>query len=1279
MKSRSIVSAIMITLLLFTINPTPSRSAEEPVLEILQVEGISEEIGSFRFIDAPYFTDRNYYKQGMAFDQEGNLYVTDSGEGQIEVFDKNLQPIRHFGSLGNGDGQFQYLADIKIDNNEIFTLDILLHRIQVFDLSGHFLYSFETGLNSEKSVSYPLGFAISLHEKIFVIDVQYGIKIFDRKGKFIRAIDSELGFGEDGLGRELLMLEDMKTDESGNVYCLINFSGDGSPLILVLDPEGSYLSDDIFETAIVVSQYLTPNGCFAFEGDNFYALLWNSWEGVDLDKGNLLGCFRMKYQIDSTVKVDYETIEDIFDPTNFSFAINNPTSFLVRDEVLYILDSFQNKIIRMNIQGELIDIYESPSVINENWQGIYGDNQGSIYIANATKGCIEIRNEKLEVVSTIGKPCKLGLLPDLGELYCPYGMVIDSKGYLYCSDYVNECIQIFGPDQQPFMTFYPLEHLETPAGLYFDKAGNLVLLDKNAYSIYLFDISQVERKEIKLIKTIEWQMDYKREVHSLAITEKNNYLIPIRDGESILAEMDDNGKIKKRWADQLKTKKKEPVLLPRAVWQDDQQNYLLLDEWRGYVWKFNQGLKVDWIDNLNWFGIREVWESKEGKLYALDQAHHAILVFRDTTFDITPSVMLDLEPIPETTYEENITIKGSTDMGSTVRIGEDTVFIDGDGQFEKVLPLQIGENKWMIEVTHPAKKTVTREISIYRKEKVIIRMQVNSTIVLVNSIKKELEASPFLNSKVNRVFAPIRVVVEAIEGTVEWVAPEQKATIHKGSMELVLIVNNPYALLNGKKILIDPVNEYEKVNPVVPTIVSGRVFLPLRFIGENLGFLVEWEEKTQEIVLTYPDPNRSAINHFSVNAIEQSFGKVISYSLSDQACFISPLQSGEVIALVPSAFNYTGIVKMDGYGKMLDSHFIDTTGKILPLSNHGFLLVSSPGWQTNKRDNITFTWLDEEGKLIKSKVLTFEFKEFYISEIQSIREIANLGFEMVILAYSRAENDVFDGDQKIRVAFDSEGNVIETTLLQIPDYSNYKIGQSGILVISGYEAVRTFTLHDKQGKSLWSKKIKILSPDNTEVYQIINFEWLSDNTILMYSINQKTLCMARLDGNGTVFWNTTLSMKDDSQIVNLSNPVLSSKGGILFALQVKSTKQNSFSTRIVALDQSGKVTSSLQLKYAQHFYLGSLVGTEEDFWITGSTQRYAFGSSSAIVFHYQAVENNPCFIPENDIHNNKELITIESNTKAENFEIQNIPLPATLDDSERIQQPVRFLTKDLCP
>ncbi|MCE5222979.1 6-bladed beta-propeller [bacterium] len=921
MKLKSTLSALSVLLFLFVLCPVPSQSIEEPVLELLQRKGISEEVGSFRYINAPYFTERNYFKQGMAFDSEGNLYVTDSGDGQIEVFDKNLKPVRHFGNLGNGDGQFQYLTDVKVDRNEIFTLDILLNRIQVFDLEGRFLYSFETGLPTEEYVSYPLGFAISLHENIFVADRLYGIKVFDRKGKFIRAIDSELMLGDDGLGNEMLMLEDMKSDENGNIYILINFSGDGSPLILLLNPEGSFLSEEPFESAIFVSQYLTPNGCFAFEGDYFYALLWDSYGGANPFDGNLLSSFRMKYQIDSTVTVDYETIDMIFNYDYLSkpvLPINNPTAFLVRDEILYILDSYQNKIVRMNLQGELIDVYESPSQSHEILQGIYGDNQGTIFTANMTKSCIEVRNEKLEVVETLGKPGIPGLLPDLGEFNCPYAMLIDPKGYLYCSDFNNGCVQIFGPDKQPFMTFYPLDHLETPAGLYLDRSGNLVLLDKEACSVFLFDISRIEKKEIKLIKTIKWESDYKRVVHSLAITEKNNYLIPLRDGEGILAEMGDNGKIKRKWADQLKTKKEEPFLLPRAVWQDAQRNYLLLDEWRGYVWKFNAEMKISWIENLNWFGIREVWESNEGILYALDKAHDAILVFRDKSFDSEDSVSLNLKSIPEVTYEEKITLSGTTDKGSTVRIDKETVIIDEDGNFEKEMPLQIGENKWIIEATHPTKKPVTKELKTIRKEKVIIRMQVNSTAILINDLKKVLEAPPFLDKKVNRVYAPIRVVVEAIVGTVEWVATEQKVIIHKGNTELILVVDVPYALLNGKKILIDPVNEFEKLNPVVPRIVNGRVFLPLRFIGENLGFLVEWEAKTQGIVLTYPDPNRSNITSFSVNRIGQSFGKVISYSLQDNYCTVFPLEHEEVIVFIPSLYNGTGIVKMDASGKILD-------------------------------------------------------------------------------------------------------------------------------------------------------------------------------------------------------------------------------------------------------------------------------------------------------------------------------------------------------------------------
>ncbi|MDD4664242.1 MAG: stalk domain-containing protein, partial [Caldisericia bacterium] len=695
-------------------------------------------------------------------------------------------------------------------------------------------------------------------------------------------------------------------------------------------------------------------------------------------------------------------------------------------------------------------------------------------------------------------------------------------------------------------------------------------------------------------------------------------------------------------------------------------------------WKFTQDLKIDWIDNLNWFGIKEVWESNQGLMYALDEAHQAILVFRDNSFIAETPISLVLEPTPEVTYEDHITIKGKIEKDGSIRVGGETVNIDENGFFQKSLLLEIGENVWNVEATHPAKKAVTKEIKIIRKEKIIIQMQVNSKTVMINSQKKIIEAPPFLNAKVNRVFAPIRVVVEAIDGTVEWVATEQKVIIQKEDMELILIIDTPYAFLNGNKIWIDAINENNPVHPVVPTIVGGRVFLPLRFIGENVGFMVEWEPNTQGIVLTYPDPKRPKMLRFMNNTVSESFSEVISFTLRDNGCFISPSPSGESIVMVPSVFNYTGVAKIDGSGKVLDSHAIKTTGNILPLSNGEYLMISLLRGGFKEQDSLAFTWLDQQGKSTKSKRLVLGCEGLRIEEIKNIRETDRLGFEMIMIANTPYEDDVFDGDQKIHLKFNASGDLIETLFEQYPRYSNVNIGKIGSLVLIGYEPIKTFTLFDRNGKSVWSKKIQISKAAGEDPFGGFKTEWLSDDSILLYYFHQKRLCLTRLKSNGEVLWNTTLSMKDNLQIYNLSKPILTSTGGIFLVLQVASSNQKSFSNRIVSLDQSGKVIRCLGLNHARNFYFDSLAGSEEDFWITGSTQHYAFGPSSAILFHYKAGDETSCFILEKDVMNSQALILIESNPEALNIDIQKVKVDASLNDHETTQVSVRFLTKEIC-
>jgi hypothetical protein len=61
---------------------------------------------------------------------------------------------------------------------------------------------------------------------------------------------------------------------------------------------------------------------------------------------------------------------------------------------------------------------------------------------------------------------------------------------------------------------------------------------------------------------------------------------------------------------------------------------------------------------------------------------------------------------------------------------------------------------------------------------------------------------------------------------------------------IALTVGNPIAIVNGVDVQID-------TDPgVVPTIIRDRLFLPARFVGENLGAQVDWEAGEKEAVIT---------------------------------------------------------------------------------------------------------------------------------------------------------------------------------------------------------------------------------------------------------------------------------------------------------------------------------------------------------------------------------------------------------------------------------------------
>src|SRR5438309_1523334 len=102
-----------------------------------------------------------------------------------------------FGMLGHDNGQFSYPTAIAINSTDfVYVADTYNARIQIFDSSGNWKKSFGTLGNASGQFSYPHGIAINSTGFVFVADAGNNrIQIFDSSGNWRQTI------GGDGSGR----------------------------------------------------------------------------------------------------------------------------------------------------------------------------------------------------------------------------------------------------------------------------------------------------------------------------------------------------------------------------------------------------------------------------------------------------------------------------------------------------------------------------------------------------------------------------------------------------------------------------------------------------------------------------------------------------------------------------------------------------------------------------------------------------------------------------------------------------------------------------------------------------------------------------------------------------------------------------------------------------------------------------------------------------------------------------------------------------------------------
>ena len=135
------------------------------------------------------------------------LYVCDREDNRFQVLNTELEYMNSFGCYGRGNGEFNYPNDIAQDGaGNLYVSDTNNHRVQVFDYKGEFLFAFSEK-DASKQLCFPCGICIDSDQFVYVCERGNPcVSVFKTSGEFVTS------FGQ------FSNPEGMVIDDDGFVY-----------------------------------------------------------------------------------------------------------------------------------------------------------------------------------------------------------------------------------------------------------------------------------------------------------------------------------------------------------------------------------------------------------------------------------------------------------------------------------------------------------------------------------------------------------------------------------------------------------------------------------------------------------------------------------------------------------------------------------------------------------------------------------------------------------------------------------------------------------------------------------------------------------------------------------------------------------------------------------------------------------------------------------------------------------------------------------------------------
>lgn len=139
---------------------------------------------------------------------------------------------------------------------------------------------------------------------------------------------------------------------------------------------------------------------------------------------------------------------------------------------------------------------------------------------------------------------------------------------------------------------------------------------------------------------------------------------------------------------------------------------------------------------------------------------------------------------------------------------------------------------------------VTKNMTLYAKwtsednseNEIVLTIGQKEAVVFGKT--KTNDVAPIIRN--DRTMLPARFVAEELGAKVSWSEAERKVTIKKNDVEIILTIDSDIALVNGEEIKLD--------SPAF--IENDRTYTSVRFIAENLGASVDWNEGSRKVIIT---------------------------------------------------------------------------------------------------------------------------------------------------------------------------------------------------------------------------------------------------------------------------------------------------------------------------------------------------------------------------------------------------------------------------------------------